>query len=497
VRIVVSYLVATTAHYTRVVMAYFGQILGRSQAALAAVHSFLEDNAPRMVPLDSILEEEKAENKVPAPISAANYQFPPRVYDSDSDDCMCSNTCSDCVSLPTLVQCRLDKYEMARKKKEVKALARKEKEKEAAARRELQIQGESGRLSREKYNQEECRLFNLPRELHDHILGHLGEPDDLDLIHYSRVSRVFCKVFYDDRVQGGEPVNILKRTGMLIINMTKNETTTRIKALRQAWIELIQRDRWIKMTGPDEGRTPEGVLCGACRAFRDKNAFTEESIQGPLEGRKCRGLEGAARVCEHVVLHYLDNELHANGNSLDSSQDRTITLCDQHGEDSKVSITRQTWSHRRNENEVGALLPIRYNEPYNSSKKGWVVNYKVECAGKRLNDLEFEMVKAVLMDNERLMCPHMRVCDVMTSYSSAEEYLGYKGRSHCKACPEPLCYTRWHFTSSYRDVVTLRVERALSFVEDSADILWLTALDSEVSTPTPPNRAGISSLKVF
>jgi len=73
-------------------------------------------------------ENETKEGRKPITGTPSKPIFLPFAYDSESDTCMCTGTCSDCISPKRVAEQILERDELRRKKNEAKLLAIKEKE---------------------------------------------------------------------------------------------------------------------------------------------------------------------------------------------------------------------------------------------------------------------------------------------------------------------------------------------------------------------------------
>lgn len=165
-------------------MAFLGGLLMKPRTMLTAVHSFLEEEASLIMPLSLPTEEEQAvKQHIPEPKAGSKQPAKQILYDSESDDCKCAGTCSDCEAISTIVRSRETREKLRRQK--VEALAFAEEEKLAIARLEESAAEELARLERAKHNQLQ---LPIPAEIYTKIISYIGD-DDLTLIILGQVSR--------------------------------------------------------------------------------------------------------------------------------------------------------------------------------------------------------------------------------------------------------------------------------------------------------------------
>jgi len=230
-----------------------------------------------------------------------------------------------------------------------------------------------------------------------------------------------------------------------------------------------EKDRWNKLVEDDgAGALEADAACSACKIVHDRSCFEPRMLGKPAAERICRGMRRVFRVCEHEVLELRTAEFHTNGTG------RNQELCEKvphNGKRLPGSFRHQyseipDWA-KRWESAGAKKLKSDYLQKGNTMPG--VARSKTVIAARFHPERQRHYLEEIFAEDERPVCPHLRYCDIMATWSKGEEYLD-RGR---KLCPHKFCLIAYGFVTMDRVYVTFMVEKYLGMARDPADSYWL------------------------
>lgn len=122
----------------------------------------------------------------------------------------------------------------------------------------------------------------------------------------------------DKHLSGAEPIALRATSRKFLTNLKR---TTPSKETCRQFLKLLRNNDFFRACAEEHGgqsRVGHPQLCGHCKRTHLPSHFSTTQLRAPPETRKCHGINGVLRVCEHMQFSFHElralRELSPDGN---------------------------------------------------------------------------------------------------------------------------------------------------------------------------------------